>query len=174
MTKPPDIPIVLSTEEMRIAKTFGAERQRRNDAASVRDGRRHDAMTSVDVHVMGLAGEIAFCKLTNVYPDFTTEPRRGTPDCQYFGQTVDIKTSKSPNANLVVPVRSRALATNWYALMVVAWPSHCFRFCGLAHVVDIERPDRLTDLGKGPVYLVPRGELLTADEIFRTNGRDHD
>ena len=78
--------------------------------------------TEADCDEMGVIGEIAFAALFNVYPDFTTQPRKGGCDCLYRGEPVDVKTCKFGKTDLIIHPRKVGLYEGWFALMALAHP----------------------------------------------------
>lgn len=153
------IVVELTDHEQRIAKWIARERQASNERAGVVDRKVTPNYSALGIHEIGFGGELAFCKLFNLYPDFEIGPRRGSVDCERFGETIDVKTRAG--GDLLVLPRKATLAANVYALMIVDWPR--FQFVGFARGEDIFRTP-LVDLGYGPTHAIPQGDL-TADHI---------
>ena len=141
--------ITLTDEEQRIARWIAHER----NAANVRAGtvnRRMGPMSDADANLIGFAGELAFCRMFNVYPDFTTHIRSGTPDCHLFGFDIDVKTTRRADSPLLAIARKRTLAVDQYALMVMAWPA--FTFKGFASHQLLFDPENACNVGHGADY----------------------
>jgi hypothetical protein len=80
-------------------------------------------------------------------------PKSGGADCYIGGQAIDVK-ARSAGDLLVRP--GTAGAVDWYALILVAWPT--FTFAGAIRAAEVTARYR-TDLGHGPTYLVPQAAL---------------
>jgi hypothetical protein len=111
-----------------------------------------------DIERVGVAGELAFAKIQNIYPDlFTLEPRNGQPDFERFGQTIEVKATRVRNGLLIAPKKT---AADCYALIIASdWPT--FRLIGFARADELLVPARLTDFhnGKPPAYTMRQCEL---------------
>lgn len=148
--------IRLCDAEQKIARWIGQMRSRANRAGKVKDG-KIGPQSAEDTDVNGFAAEMAFCKMFNVYPDFVIGPRRGSVDCVRFGQSIDIKSTVHQHGHLYVLQRKRELAADYYALVVVDWPE--FRFAGFASAAEVLLPERVTDFGSGPTYVLDQTML---------------
>ena len=149
-----------------MARYLAQERPRRNRAAGVKDQLSGGDAEAVELD--GVGAELAFCRLMNVYPDLSTEPRRGGGDCVVNGVPVDVKTTRYNNGQLIVKEKIPKNHATVYALMVGRFPEYDYRGCALAR--DVLRPDRLTKLGDGKVYAVDQEDLVmwdgTIDAVF--------
>ena len=100
----PTIKVQLTKFETSIATVLAELRQGENDENEVTDRRIHQEKTSVEVHALGLCGELAFCKAMNLYPDLSSHSRDGGHDVVLIdGTTVDVKTTDDTNHNLMTP-----------------------------------------------------------------------
>lgn len=156
----------LTGEEQVIAKILAAERADNAFAAYGSDSAtRMDDRPGHDLHLQGIAGEFAFCKLFNLYPDFTTHARSkkvgdddgdaSMPD----GKRVDIKTTHRPHGRLLVVSWAKPVV-EWYALMVGTFPDYEFK--GFMEARELLRDQRLTDLGHGLSFVADQAELKEA------------
>jgi len=153
--------VTLNAAEIRIVRWIGQQRLAANRAAGFTN-LKVGPESEIDTETLGFAGELAFAKLFNVYPDFVIGARVGSADCERFGESIDVKTTKYPNGKLIAQLRKREFAADVYALMIVEWPT--FRFVGFARGDDLLTPARVADLGHGDVYAIEQDEL-TADQI---------
>lgn len=153
--------VVLTDAEQRIATWVAKVRQDTNRAAGVQE-QKVGPQSAMAINVNGVGAEIAFCKLFNLYPDLDTRPRRGSADCERFGETIDVKATEYAHGELLAVRGKSVLAADVYALFVVRWPR--FQFAGFARGDDLLRPERLTDKGHGPTFAIAQGDL-TADQI---------
>jgi len=150
--------VTLSDEEVRIAAWIGRRRSEVARAAGIPDYKvRPGNRSGVEVDIDGFGAELAFCKLVNVYPDLSPQPKSGGADCLVVGSYVDVKSRRQPNDDLLVIARpGKQTGIDWYALMIVNWPT--FRFAGAIQTLDLVRQP-VVDLGYGPTYAVPQNKL---------------
>ena len=155
--------IALSDHELRIARETGELRAEANKRAGTVDGNVTD-YSPPDAHTIGVAGELAFCKLCNIYPDFEVSVRRGSADCQRLGESVDIKSTEYQTGRLLVRPTKRLVGTEVYALMTFKWQTgepapRWFRFRGFARADDLFTPERLRFFGRCDNYVMEQHEL---------------
>ncbi len=150
------VKVLLNEAEQRIALWVAKKRMSENKSANVVD-RKMGPQDDEDANRNGFGAELAFCKMFNVYPDFSTQPRSGSSDCERFGQSVDVKSTTYPNGRLVAIPRKKELASDMYALLVCVWPE--YTFVGFASAAELLSEKRLTDLGHGPTYAMNQDEL---------------
>lgn len=189
MNGPPGTPIAarptvqLTEAEFLIAQWIAKQRQARNNAAGLVDAKYNgaqpnDPQRGIEIHVMGFASEMAFCKMFNVYPDFCTDPRHGSADCYRFGETIDVKATKArPGGREPLRVRMRKIEgpADLYALIVVDCPivkSSVYRFAGFARAADLLVEERLTPLANGgpPMYVMAQHELAARQLLLPWSG----
>ena len=125
----------LTESEQLIARFVATQRSINNRFAGTGNNRRSD-MSDFEVDLQGFAGELAFCRLANVFPDLTVHNRSAAKgqdngDCVLNGQRIDVKTSKKADAALWVPLRKLGTA-DAYALMAGTFPT--FKLVGMASV----------------------------------------
>jgi hypothetical protein len=150
--------ITLTDEEVRIAGWIG---HRRTEVARLNGIHRYqtrgNGRTAEEIDVDGFGAELAFCKLVNVYPDLSPQPKSGGADCLVVGSFVDVKSRRQPFSDLLVVARpGKQTGIDWYALMIVNWPE--FRFAGAIPTLDLVKQP-VVDLGYGPTYAVPQTKL---------------
>lgn len=129
----------LTESEQLIAK-FVAEQRTANNRNAGTTNMRKSEMSDFEIDLQGFGGELAFCKLANVFPDLTVHNRSASKgddqgDCVLNGQRIDVKTSKKADAALWVPVRKIGTA-DAYALMTGTFPT--FRLVGMADVETVK------------------------------------
>ena len=128
----------LTESEQLIAKFVAETRTANNRNAGIGNNRRSE-MSDFEVDLQGFAGELAFCRLANVFPDLTVHNRSAAKgqdngDCILNGLRIDVKTSKRPDSGLWVGKRKIGTA-DAYALMVGTFPT--FKLIGLANTEDV-------------------------------------
>lgn len=115
----------------------------------------------------GFAAEFAFCKLFNVFPDFTVSPRNSNEDAGDAvlpgGLSVDIKVTKYPTGRLLA-VPWKANNVELYALMIGEFPVYTFK--GFMRREDLLKEERLGNLGYGQTYIAQQHELCELSELM--------
>lgn len=164
------IAVTLNAAEQKLAQYLARARHARNRGANVvnaRIGPQSDEATDLE----GVAAEIAFAKLMNVYPDTQTEVcERADVYTPSLGG-VDVKATRFRNGKLLARKGKAGREADTYALMVGEFPT--YRFVGWASAADLIAESNLTDLGHGPTYALPQGSLkgaASAQEEKRTGG----
>jgi hypothetical protein len=149
--------VKLDVGEQAVARLLAEQRYTSNRIGGVvnaRIGCQSDAMTDLN----GIGGELAFCRVVNVWPDLSINPRHGGADCVTMrGYRVDVKTSSHEDAQLIAHRGKSLGAADVYVLVVGTFP--LYRIVGWAWAAELIRADRLTDLGYGLTYALPQREL---------------
>jgi hypothetical protein len=159
--------VTLNDQEQVIAKALARKRHqtaRSAGVANARMGPQSDEQTDLE----GLAAEIAFCKLHNVFPDFSLYARKGGADCRVPdwagepGRTigVDVKQTCYPNGRLLVRLTKDPLdpEVQAFALMVGTFPA--YRYAGYYPAHLVFDPANVKDLGRGPGYVIEQSRLF--------------
>jgi hypothetical protein len=115
--------VILNEAEQRLAQYLA---KRRHDAARM-DGipdMKMGPQSAYDTDLEGIAAEIAFCRIMNVYPD--TDIVVGTRPISDAYTTsmgsVDVKATKYRNGRLLATTKKYAKHPDSYALMVGEFP----------------------------------------------------
>lgn len=123
---------------------------------------RKDDRSGYELHLQGIAGEFAFCKLFNLFPDMLTHARSAQAGEDFGdavlhdGRRVDIKTTHYPHGRLIVASWAKPVV-DLYALMIGVYPDYEFK--GFIAAREMVRESRLTDLGRGPSFVADQAEL---------------
>lgn len=158
-------PIILTPEERQIAKFIAKLRTKRNEKtqSTVTMGN-----SQFEVDLRGVGGELAFAKLCNIYPDFTTELRSGGEDCHFHnGLRVDVKTSNMSVAGLYVTVGKEEKA-DVFVWLRGEFPRYWF--------MGYTTPDKIIEC---PVYEKEFGDRVVAsyymskDKLYDIGQTDH-
>jgi hypothetical protein len=153
--------VTLDETEQIVCQMLAEARHNNNRTCGVRNakvGSQSDAFTDLE----GVAAEFAFCKLFNVYPDFSINPRssaEGEDDGDAVlkdGRTVDVKSTKYKSGRLLA-VPWKEPTVDLFALMVGTFPSYTFK--GFMRRDELLTPQRLGNLGRGPTYIAEQDEL---------------
>jgi len=118
-----------------------------------RIGPQSDELTDLE----GIAGEIAFCKIMNLYPDLQTEFIPGYDCILPDGTRVDVKTTKYENGKLLSAPWKEPKDIDAFALMVGQMPK--YRYAGMMKTSDLLQEHRKTNLGHGVGYAATQDEL---------------
>ena len=106
-------------------------------------------------HVRGVEGEMAFCKMFNVYYDITAGAR--PHDCYIGKRSIDVKTTNIENGRLQLQDTHAIVRVDAYALMIGDFGSYEFK--GFAKREALLKPDNLLKSVKGRVYALPQSKL---------------
>ena len=148
--------VELNEAEQRLAKFLAKVRydnNRKKMVANSKIGPQSDEVTDLE----GIGGELAYCKIMNVYPDFQTDT---APECDCIlsdGTRVDVKTTKYENGKLLAVPWKTAKVIDVFALMVGEFPR--YRYAGQMFSLDLLQEQRKKDLGYGFVYVANQDEL---------------
>jgi hypothetical protein len=153
--------VTLNKEEQRLARYLARQRYETSRKNGVYDAKKGDQSNEF-VDLEGISGELAFCKIFNVYPDIDSKLVNQTNDvgdCVYKGYNVDVKTTAHRNGRLIC-AKWKNNKVDIYALMVGEFPTYEFR--GFAMADYLKKEENLTNLGnpaKGEVYALQQNQL---------------
>lgn len=109
------------------------------------------------INVEGIAGEFAFCKIHNIYPDMSVDYPLPF-DCKIGDYTIDVKTTPHKNGHLAVPIyKSTYKVPTYFALMIGSMPTYEFKgfFRGDQMFYDYNIKTLLTE----PTYAISQDRL---------------
>jgi len=125
------------------------------------------AESPLTVDLEGIAGEIAFCRLFNVYPDLDTD--RPPPHPFYDatippppGYRIDVKTTKYETGKLLVDARKDSVKTSaidFYVLMTGTFPGP-YTYRGMIAREIIIAPHRIETIKGYRSYVATQSELV--------------
>jgi len=150
--------IILNDNEQRLAKFLAKSRYETNRANNVKDLKiGSDSNEYVDLE--GMAAEIAYCKLMNIYVDMDTNPSEMPAfDCiSRLGVRVDVKSTKYRNGHLIATLKKVKNPPDKYVLVVGEFPS--YSVVGEVWAEDLLDEGNLKDFGYGNCYAVTQSEL---------------
>ena len=149
--------IELNEAEQKLAKYVAKKRYENNRSDGTKNskiGDQSDEATDLE----GIAAEIAWCKVNNVYPDLTFDDGRPDADAvSRSGQMVDIKATKYKNGRLLAVRWKKAGGVNLYCLVIGEFPK--YRIAGYMSADELLDESRLTNLGHGMTYAATQQEL---------------
>lgn len=151
--------VTLNEVEQRLARFLATSRHmanRREGVPNERIGPQSDEETDLE----GIAAEIAYCKIHNLYPDMQLEKREAA-DCYSFEHgSIDVKGTTRPNGHLLVRLQKvQKGAVDTYALMIGRFPS--YRFAGWEYAKNVLRDETIKDFGHGPTHAIHHTRLKT-------------
>ena len=147
--------ITLNEAEQRLAKFIATGRSnaaRSNQITDCKMGSQSGEQTDLD----GIAAEIAFCKIHNVYPDLNIIDRPAADCILHNGASVDVKSTRYATGRLLA-VRWKKPNVDMFALMVGVFPS--YRYAGSMTALELLSDSKLCDLGHGVGYGAMQSEL---------------
>ena len=161
--------VKLNDMEQDIVKDVAKKRalsNRSNDIANAKKCEDEDCKVELD----SFGAEVAFCKLFNVYPDYSIFPRSSSNrtdkgDAVVNDLVVDIKQTKYPSGKLIVAPWKVKNSTNidCYGLMIGEFPEYVFK--GFIESCEITKPEKLGNLGRGMTYIAKQNELKEIDSL---------
>ena len=161
--------VSLTTAERKLAH-FVARNRNGNNRHFNKANLKISSEDAATVDLEGMCGEIAFCKLFNVYPDLDTnrEPPHPLYDAVIPpppGFRIDVKTTKYENGKLLVDARKgrKTDGVDFYALMTGTFPGP-YTFRGFIAREQIIQPHKLGLLCGYKSYMAEQSELT--DEII--------
>jgi hypothetical protein len=153
--------VTLNTQEQAICRALAKKRYGNNRKAGTRNAKR-GPQSNEQTDLEGIGAEFAFCKLHNVYPDFSIQPRNAENDegdCKLLdGRAVDVKATQYRTGKLIA-VPWKQTGVELFALMTGVFPTYTFR--GFMEAAELLREDRLGTLGYGPTHIAQQKELVS-------------
>ena len=147
--------ITLNEVETRLARFVARRRYelaRENNRPNLKMGGQSNEITDLD----GVAGEIAFCKVMNVYPNLVIG-EVDEYDADILSGTVDVKTTKYRNGRLLAVRSKKMRQADLYALITGTIPN--YRFVGMATGEELFQEENIKDLGWGKGYVLDQDIL---------------
>jgi hypothetical protein len=160
--------VTLSASEQTICRAIAKKRFSNNRKSGVENkkvGNQSNEFTDLN----GFGAEFAFCKLFNVMPDFSIQPRKSDEfdyDCKlHDGVKIDVKTTKYKTGRLLV-AKWKSSGSDAFALMIGEFPTYQFKgFCSRERAMSEKY---LKDMGHGEAYFVEQEDLLEYGDMFAT------
>lgn len=151
----------LTNIEQKLCVHMAKSRQRMNREQGAVNKKKNKTMTPYRTELLGFAGEIAYCRILNIYPDLQYSSRRIEDAKLHDGRLVDVKTTRydpryTPSLMLE---ESKAPGACIYALVVANYPR--FRYAGYATEAML-REVKVKEVKPG--FIV---HLLTEDKLLK-------
>lgn len=151
--------INLTEAEQRLAKFLARSRFENARAKGITNSKIGD-QSNEETDLEGIGSEIAFCKMSNIYPDLQTDFLPVEDAVLRTGETIDVKSTKYENGHLLV-AKWKQPDVQLYALMVGKFPS--YRCAGFFPSKSMISPSRLKNFGHGEGYAAKQHELDPLD-----------
>jgi len=148
----------LCAAERAVARYLAGERYKIARSLGIKDGKMGPQSTDA-TDLEGIAGEIAFCKIFNLYPDLQIGERLNYDAILSSGVTVDVKTTKYETGRLLAVLGKETHAPDAYALMTGVFPGS-YTFRGFMWSKDLLINERIGDLGHGYGYMANQSMLV--------------
>lgn len=154
--------ITLNESEQAIVNWIATQRNKANRDANTYSYPTVSGMSGFEIDQQGFGGELAFCRMCNVFPDLNTVNRSAWErtdqgDCKLRGYTVDVKTAKRADSALWVPERKNG-SVQLYALVVGVFPT--FKMVGFAWSEFVFDEKHRRETAQGVQYVVRQDELI--------------
>ena len=156
--------ITLNDFEQFITKMMMKLRQKRSREANHTNTPYGKSQDEIDLD--GYGAELAFCKLFNLYPEFTYHARVGGYDClSHSGHRIDVKNTVYYNGHLLVKSSKKPGESDIYVLMVGHFPT--YKIAGFATEQELLKTENLKDFGgyNKPGYAIPQDKLSPIEDI---------
>jgi len=161
--------VFLTWEECKTAYQIGKVRQIRNEATGGIDIKIDPDRDSIELHMQGMGGEMAFAKMVNCYPSFATRPRRGGCDFEDFeGLSIDVKRVYHATPGIMTPLHKAEHPCDIYILLngKISWPipdttTYIARYdlIGWIRGAEFLTEENKRNLGHGDCFFVPGARL---------------
>lgn len=153
--------IVLNEAEILIANYIGMARYNNARTLEIVDQKVGDQPNAF-VDINGMGGELAACRVFNVYPDLTIVEADKLPGYDFIaknGAKVDVKTTEYKTGKLLATLKTEIGAANVYLLVTGVLPKYTIvGYCAEEKLLDAAN---IGDLGKGKGYMLDQ-EFLTS------------
>ena len=152
--------ITLNEAEQRLTEYVSKKRiaYHQHREQTVADKYEHWKVTQEETDREGFGGEIAYCKLVNLYPDLDTNLSTPDYDCiSCNGEKIDVKTTKYKEGHLIVPVNKITHPADKYVLVIGEFP--VYNIVGQCGAERLFMEENIRDFGKGPGYTLCQNKL---------------
>lgn len=159
--------VKLNISEQRLAEYVAQRRCEWNDRLGVPNV-VISSLGQRGVDLEGIAGELAFCRLFNVYPDLETdvEPPYKAYDCVLYDRLrVDVKNTTYEHGRLLVSHKTgeKAGEVDAYALMTGTFPGP-YVYRGMMNRHELIQEKRIGEIYGNRSYMAWQNELV--DMVF--------
>jgi hypothetical protein len=162
--------VTLDKTEQELATWLAKKRYetaRSHNVKNAKIGPQSNHLTDLE----GIASELAFCKIVNVFPDLTVGPRKGGYDCLITNQDLkaDVKATKYKTGRLLARTSKSMDDSDVYVLMIGEFPT--YSFVGWAWNHELLLKENIINLGHGDGYALTQELLHPPRSIFELTRR---
>jgi len=157
-----DTKIKLNDQELDLARKIASLRYGSSREAGVHNA-KIGGQSNFETDFMGFAGELAFCKLFNCYPDFAIVAGGADYDCIVGGLRVDVKTTKYRSGHLLSRADKEYPNIDVFALIIGDALSGEFEFVGWETAKALRSEENLSKKFEGS-YALPQDKLKGVDD----------
>lgn len=157
--------ITLCTGEQEICKVAARARGKIARASNVKD-LKVSGEDGFLIDLEGFGAEMAFCKLNNLFPDFSHNIKptgEDLGDAIKDGLRVDIKSTTRKDGHLIA-AKWKKPTVDVYAMFTGSFPTYEFR--GYLPSCELLRPERLKDFSNGSCFAAKQSELVEWYELW--------
>ena len=97
--------VCLNDLEIMLAKELAYRRYHDCEEKNVVNRKMASRMTNKEISEQGALAEIAYCKMTNKYPDLSYHARKGSADCQDNNIKIDIKINHRHSVDIKIIIK---------------------------------------------------------------------
>ena len=113
----------------------------------------------------GFGGEVAYCKMMNIYPDLAIGTDVPDFDCILpSGEKIDVKTTKYRNGHLLATMNKIEHPPDKYVLVIGTFPD--YNIVGEISASKLLRSENIKDFGMGDTYAVTQSELIQCNQLL--------
>lgn len=145
--------VTLTAVEIALAKQIAEEKYKISRKGGLKYGERLNAQDEnrMQNEVLGICGELAFCRLANVYPDLDVTQYGKDEDCRTrTGKTIDVKTTSRAGRAVWANADKKSYC-DYFVLMKAGSPEDdggiqvftSYTFKGYCHRDELVRPANL-------------------------------
>lgn len=157
--------VKLNEMEQRLVKTVAKGRRDFNTLRGTKRVKYPDVSDEYLPDIEGFAGEVAFCKIFNIFPDMDIRPvtqEIDDGDCMWNGLRIDVKTTHRPEGKLLCSSNKKLGRVDYYALMTGVFPMYFYR--GVISAEELLVNERMTSFLALPAYVADQEELYELNQ----------
>jgi hypothetical protein len=155
--------VTLNKAEMRLAEFLARARHNAARAQGVKNQRVGD-QSDYETDLEGIASEIAFCKIMNVYPDLEVGVYERADAYTLQLGAVDVKSTKYRNGKLLAHKKKGSIEPpDSYALMIGEFPT--YKFVGWVPAEKLLQDDNIDNEKFNGSYKLTQPELLSVEDL---------
>lgn len=154
--------IKLNEIEQDLAQKIGKMRYENARNKGIIDRKMGD-QSCYETDLEGMAAEIAFCKLLNIYPDLHIGLDRDY-DCVFRGKKIDVKTTKYKTGKLLATLKKKNADVDIYVLVIGSFPGP-YKIVGWVTKDEMFSDKNIRNLGKGDGYCVEQKDLRNIKDL---------